>query len=545
MTALMVLTRCAGQYYTGAGEAANAEAGRVEAAALANATDFASLSGMPGLSQNLLRRYGLQQANRHALENSLIYSRAGQKAGLGFLRVAAQLLGLSLGAALVSAGQLTAGGMIAASIILTRTVTLLDASWASWPQMRGLLHDLRGLEHAASAALPPATEIPDLSGSLRCETLIFPRGGGAPPWLDRISFALKPGECLAIVGPSGSGKSTLLEAMAGISPCPIGAVFLEESEVRSLPPATLVQHIGYLPQRATLFPGTLADNICGFDPAPEDAQIVAAAKTAGVHGLISELPDSYATDAGRDQHLLSAGQVQRVALARAIFAAPRYLFLDEPNALLDGQGERQLCDALARLKEQGTTIVMVLHRSGIMGLADKVLVLDNGRASDFGSRSEVLGRMGTGRRRIELPLRPESLQDLSDWVAAQFSRAGDEPFSQRARLIATELFSAAIADGKPKGSRRAQFEFKFLDDSRCEITLSENNPTEAEKKLKKVAACLRAPQADLSGLEPDERALALVSQISDRMEVRNVDGRSHFFAAVSHREGAPAGAVPH
>lgn len=545
VTGLMILVRWAGLRRTEAGEAAAAAAAGKETAALGDATDFAALSGMPGLSQNLLQRYGRLQADRHALEDGLTFARAAQKAGLGFLRIAVQLLGLSLGAALVSAGQLTAGGMIAASIILTRTVTIFDASWASWPQMRGLLDGLRRLEQEAAASAAQATQIPDLSGGLRCENLIFPRGGGAPPRLDRVSFALQPGECLAIVGASGSGKTTLLEAMAGISPSPVGAVFLDESEVRSLPPATLARQIGYLPQRAVLFPGTLAGNICGFAAAPRDAQIVDAAKTAGVHGLISALPESYETEAGRGPSLLSAGQIQRVALARAIYEAPRYLFLDEPNALLDGQGERQLCDALARLKAQGTTIVMVLHRSGIMGLADKVLVLDAGRISDFGSRAEVLGRMGTGRRRIELPLKPESLQDLSDWVAVQFSRAGDEGFSQRARLAATEMFNAALAGSKPKGPRRTQFEFKFLDDSRCEITLSENSPTEAAGKMQKIAACLRAPQEDLSSLTPDERSLALVSQVSDRVEVRNVEGRAHFFAALSNSGGVPAGAMPH
>jgi ABC-type protease/lipase transport system fused ATPase/permease subunit len=542
---LLAAVRWAAASQTQTAEAQCAAAAGSEQAALSSATDYAALSGMPSLAQNLLQRYAGLQANRHGLEDGLTYARAAQKAGLGYLRTVSQLLGLALGAALVASGGLTAGGMIAASIILSKTVLMLDSAWSSRNDMIALARELGALSQSAQGSDAISTEIAELSGSLRCETLVFPRGGGAPPRLDRVSLSLDAGECLAIVGASGSGKTTLLLAMAGISPCPIGAVFLDETEIRSLPPASLARHIGYLPQQAVLFPGTLAGNICGFDPQPDDAKIVTAAKTAGVHGLISALPSAYETDAAAEGHLLSAGQKQRVALARAIYGAPRYLFLDEPNALLDGQGERQLCDALTRLKSAGTTIVMVLHRSGVMGLADKVLVMDGGKCADFGPRAEVLGRMGSGRRRIKLPLRPDSLQDLSDWVSAQFSRAGDAAFCQRAQVVAAELFAAALANGPDKEARHAVFEFTFVDDTRCEITLSEDHPTAAGKKVQKVEGLLAQPQADLSSLPVDEMALALIAQLSDRMSVCNIEGRAMFFAALSSTGGALPGATAH
>ncbi|MGR3636193.1 MAG: ATP-binding cassette domain-containing protein [Shimia sp.] len=431
LVALTATVRLAGDSLLGGVRSQHAQLLQQEATTLRDAEMVIAGSGMPGVFRNMLDRFSATLSRRLSVAEQMTRPTVATTCLSSFLRGATQLLGLSLGAALVVFGDLSAGGMIAASLILARSVANVEQVLIQWPQMITARSAFHRLEAIADIATASATEIPGLSGALSCKGLIFPRGGGAPPRLEKISFALPPGSCLAVVGSSGGGKTTLLEALSGVAPCPIGSVLLEETDIKTLPVPSLAAHVGYLPQHAHLFHGTLAENISGFSPDADSTCIVAAAKTAGVHGLISALPQSYDTDIGSQPHLLSAGQKQRVALARAIYHSPRYLFLDEPNALLDAAGERQLCATLARLKKMETTIVMVIHRSGLMGLADYVLALEQGRMVDFGPRTEVLERMHAGRRRIELPLIETSLQDLTDLVGAQFVRCGDADLSKK------------------------------------------------------------------------------------------------------------------
>ncbi|MEO0356783.1 MAG: ATP-binding cassette domain-containing protein [Pseudomonadota bacterium] len=518
----------------------------LENQALANSANFFAAAGMHVLSRNLTLRYASFQEKRHTVEDALTPGRAVQNAATGFVRTATQLLGLSLGATLVVMGDLTAGGMIAASIILAKTTTTFETTLNAIPDMRATLVALARLDKVFAATGNHQTTIADLSGALSCQNLVFPRGNGAPPRLEKVSFALEPGECLAILGASGSGKSTLLSALAGIQPAPIGSVLFDETEVKSVSVETATQHLGYLPQQAQLFSGTLAENICSFDPNPNDERIVEVAKTAGVHGLISALPNSYDTNIGDEPHLLSAGQKQRIALARAIYNMPRYLFLDEPNALLDADGERQMGDALARLKSQGTTVVMVIHRSGVMGLADKILHLDHGRVTDFGPRAEVLARFNVGIRRLEVPLQDSSVQDLTDWVGRQFVRTGDAPFRERAILVATELMTVAIANGPQDRKRIGVFEFTFFDDDHCELKLSEGNHTVAAQKVAKVADLMRRADVDMSKLAKDEVSLAVLGQIASDVSIKNVEGGAVFRTAIENSSATtPNIGAPH
>lgn len=493
--------------------------------------------GMRILEQNLIKRHLNVQLTRLETERTFDGLKDLQTAVSGYMRTATQLLALSLGAGLVAADALSAGGMIAASLIVAKLVTLVETSARTWPEITSARAAIGWLSRMDMSA-QQSTDIPAFKGVLECRSVTFPRGGGAPPRLDRLSFSLEPGDCLAILGPSGSGKSTLLRTVAGIDQAPIGAVFFDDAEIKSLSAQTMACHVGFLPQRADLLAGTLAENICSFSTEPDADRIVAAARLAGVHGLISSLPGGYDLSHTEAQNLLSAGQKQRVALARAIFHRPRYLFLDEPNALLDAEGERQLCDALARLKQSGTTVLMVVHRSGVLGLADKVLVLDNGRATDFGPRAEVLSRYTVGRRRIELPLNQNSLQDLSDWVGAQFTRTGDEALAQKTVLVATELFNLACAETTDGEIRKARLDFSFIDDNRCEITLSEDGETAVRSKMAKVESLIRHPHVPMVDLDSDEVALAMVSQVADTFDIRKDGGRSVFFAALSRSESA-------
>jgi len=518
---------------------------KLEKRALRDAETVVLGSGMPGVFRNLLDRFAGLVMQRLASAEQMTRPTVATNSIAGFLRGGTQLLGLSLGAALVVSGELTAGGMIAASLILARSVANFEQVLNGWPDILAARHAAKRLSDYSLVAPPTSTDIAELSGSIAAQGLIFPRGGGAPPRLDRISFEVPAGKCLAVVGSSGGGKTTLLEALSGIAPCPIGSVLLDETDIKTLPVDSLSKHVGYLPQHAHLFHGTLSDNISGFSSHPDSGRIVAAAKTAGVHGLISALPESYDTDIGAQPFLLSAGQKQRVALARAIYSEPRYLFLDEPNALLDAAGERQLCAALARLKQMNTTIVMVIHRSGLMGLADYVLALENGRVADFGNRPDVLGRMSGGRRRIELPILDASLQDLVDWIGAQFTRAGDAELAGRAEVLASEMFNLALADVETNSIRAASFQFQFLDAKSCEICMIEDRESKASAKIRKVASLLQHPDPDLSLLGDDEAAIASISRMSDAFDVQSGDGRSVFRAALSAPKARTNGGTSH
>lgn len=492
------------------------------------------------ISSNLRQRFAAHQAAKLKVLEGTYKVAAVNGAVSGFLRQAAQILTLALGAYLVTEQLLSAGGMIAASILLAKTYGTAESAIAQFPKIRASLADHRALSRIPESEQMQNTDIHDLSGALRVENLVFPRGGGAPPRLDRITFDLKPGECLAVIGASGSGKTTLLKAVAGVAPSPIGSVFYDQSEIRGLSETTLFDVTGYLPQQAALLPGTIAENISCFTPNATSAAIVSAAKTAGVHGLISALPDSYDTDLDRDSHILSSGQKQRIALARAIFNNANYLFLDEPNALLDAEGERALCQALNKLKENGTTIIMTLHRSGLMMLADKVMRLENGRCVDFGDRSDVLGRMTTGQRQISLPRLYSSTQDLTDWINSQFTRADDVAFSHKAQLIGTEMFAAACeASGEDRASK-ITMSFSFKNDHHCELALIETGQSSTAATLQRVQDIVALSCEPTQALSLEEQALVNVLRLGDKAEISSHQNQSVFRVALSNMLEQPA-----
>ncbi|GLQ33763.1 ABC transporter ATP-binding protein [Amylibacter marinus] len=500
---------------------------------LEDAADPQLRAGINAISDNLFLRYFSLQRKRQLQEATTLQISVGETAALSTLRMSSQILALSLGAALVVAGDLSAGGMIAASILSAKTIQTIEGAINSLPDLRSGLAAFKSLSRLDDHTETKHTETNDLHGELSCNGLIYPRGAGAMPRLDRISLTIPQGQCLAIIGDSGSGKTTLLHALCGIDPCPIGSVFMAETEVRTLGAATRRDTIGYLPQQARLIKGTIAENISCFALEPNDDDILQAAKTAGVHGLISALPQAYQTDMASESFLLSSGQKQRVALARAIYARPKFLFLDEPNALLDAHGERQLFDTLALLKKQGTTIVMVVHRSGVMGLADKILLLDQGKMADFGPRAEVLGRLNDGKQKIKVPLNTASLQDLNDWVQTQFNRHSDKEFAQKTILAATEMFNTALQNGPANVKREITFAFKFIQKHSCELTLSEERKTDVVEKLPKIKSLINHPEVSMIDLSDDEISLAVLAQISDRLNIENIKGNSYFTAEVS------------
>src|SRR5688572_27787741 len=303
-----------------------------------------------------------------------------------------QIAMLAAGAYLVVAQDVTAGVMIAATILLGRAlapVETLVASWRSlvdarsaWRRLDELLKDTRASE--------PHTKLPAPKGKLEIEKLVF--GLRDKAILRGVSFKLEPGEALALVGPSASGKSTLARLLVGVWKPLAGAVRLDGADVSAWPRAALGPHIGYLPQDVELFGGTVAENIARLGE-PESGEVVRAAQRAHVHELILRLPKGYDTEIGEGGQALSPGQRQRIALARALYGNPRLVVLDEPNSDLDSDGEEALLRTLQGLKNAGVTIVIIAHRPSLLRGADKMLVLREGMVDRFGSRAEVMERI--------------------------------------------------------------------------------------------------------------------------------------------------------
>ena len=193
-----------------------------------------------------------------------------------------------------------------------------------------------------------------------------------------------------MIGPSASGKSSLARLLVGVWPPARGKVCLDGASLDQWSPEVLGRHIGYLPQSVELFDGTVAENISRFETNPEPAAVLAAAKAAGVHDLILNLPDGYETAIGESGEALSAGQRQRVALARALYGDPFLVVLDEPNSNLDEEGDRALARAIMSVRERGGIAIVIAHRPSAIAAADLALVLMNGRQQRFGPKDEVL-----------------------------------------------------------------------------------------------------------------------------------------------------------
>jgi ATP-binding cassette subfamily C exporter for protease/lipase len=234
--------------------------------------------------------------------------------------------------------------------------------------------------------------LPAPSGHLALEGVSACAPGSNLPILRNLSFSLEPGTVLGIIGPSASGKSTLARLLVGLWPTTAGKVRLDGADIYAWDKQELGPYIGYLPQDIELFDGTLGENIARFSDG-DPAAIIDAAQAVGIHELIAEMPKAYDSRIGEDGAALSGGQRQRVALARAIYGLPRLLVLDEPNANLDEAGEQALLRTIGKLKAQGTTTIVISHRTSILPAVDQLLILRDGAIQSIGPRDEVLSRM--------------------------------------------------------------------------------------------------------------------------------------------------------
>jgi ATP-binding cassette subfamily C protein len=235
--------------------------------------------------------------------------------------------------------------------------------------------------------LPPPVE------SLTAEALTIIPPGRKSPTVAGVSLSLSAGSALGVVGPSGSGKSTLIRALVGVWTPAIGKIRLDGATLDQWDRHALGQHLGYLPQGVDLFDGTISQNIARFSENPDPAAVVAAAKAAGAHDLITQLEKGYQTNVGEAGSALSAGQRQRIGLARALYGDPFLVVLDEPNANLDAEGERAVIRAIAAIRERRGIAIVVAHRPSALGAVDLVLMMEAGRCKAFGPRDAVLSRV--------------------------------------------------------------------------------------------------------------------------------------------------------
>ncbi|RMN39492.1 ABC transporter ATP-binding protein [Pseudomonas cannabina] len=344
-----------------------------------------------GMLEALRRRWFSVHGRFLALQNRASDTGAVISSISKALRLCLQSLVLGLGALLVIRGDMTAGMMIAGSILMGRVLSPIDqliAVWKQWSSARlayGRLDQL--LKTYAEPA--PRMPLPAPRGQITAEQVSAAPPGRTSPTVQQVSFQLQAGEVLGVLGASGSGKSTLARVLVGVWPLLGGTVRLDGADMHRWDREALGPYIGYLPQDIELFSGTVAENIARFRD-DDGTAVVAAARLAGVHELILRLPQGYDTRLGDDGGGLSGGQKQRVALARALYGEPRLVVLDEPNSNLDAAGEAALTQAIGELKARGCTVVLVTHRTPSLTQTDRLLVLSEGRMQAFGPTAQVL-----------------------------------------------------------------------------------------------------------------------------------------------------------
>ena len=352
-----------------------------------------------GMVEDLSRRWRRERHSVLAL-NAIAGSTAAWIGGMTkFCRLFMQAVILALGAYLVIDQSLTAGGMLAATIILGRALQPVEQLVGSWPQLHAARRAFDDL-CVTLGELPTATQrlsLPRPRGRLQLENVAYAVPGIERLVLKGIALSLEPGEVLGIVGPTAAGKSTLARIITGVSRPTAGTVRLDGAELSGWSREDLGAYVGYLPQNVELLHGTVGENICRFKEATSDS-IVGAARMAGAHDTILRLRDGYETRIGDSACHLSGGQRQRIALARAVFGNPCLVVLDEPNASLDGTGEAALVECVGRLRQSGTTVVIISHRIGALHLADKVLHLHDGVMAGYGPRDQVIGNLRASLR---------------------------------------------------------------------------------------------------------------------------------------------------
>lgn len=354
-----------------------------------------------GMWRGLMQRWQIRRDDLIRWQAQASDRGGGLMAAIKLSRSILQTAILGLGAYLAIKGSITPGSMIAASILVGRSVAPIEAAvgqWKSFVNARGAWSRLQSLFNA-TREVEERMSLPAPKGALSVEAIIVAPPGSKQPTIRGVSFAVEAGTALGIIGPSAAGKSSLARALVGVWPTLNGAFRLDGFDIKQWDPEDLGKHIGYLPQDIELFSGSVAENIARFNKVDPE-KVVRAAQLAGVHEMVQQLSDGYDTQIGDGGVALSGGQRQRIALARALYDEPALIVLDEPNASLDSQGEAALVQALQRLKALKKTLVFITHKTNLLVLADKILVLNQGTVQLFGDRDEVLAKVFGGPKAV-------------------------------------------------------------------------------------------------------------------------------------------------
>lgn len=350
---------------------------------------------------------------------------ASQKAGVigaatKFVQTSLQSLVLGFGALLVLENKITPGMMIAASILVGRTMAPVQqviGVWKSWSSTRSAFERLTKLLEA-NPAREAGMALPKPQGTLTVEGVTAAPPGVRNPIVKNVSFGILPGDVLGVLGPSGSGKSTLARLLVGVWPSMMGKVRLDGADIYHWNKAELGPNIGYLPQDIELFGGTISENIARFGEVDAE-KVVQAAKRAGVHDMILHFPDGYDTRLGDGGAGLSGGQKQRLGLARAMYGDPSLIVLDEPNSNLDDAGEQALVAAIGDLRQRGKTIVLITHRPSAIGVTTKLLLMRDGGVHMFGPTNQVLAALQEANAKALQAAQQAQAQQAAQQAAAR------------------------------------------------------------------------------------------------------------------------------
>ncbi|MEM6762206.1 MAG: type I secretion system permease/ATPase [Pseudomonadota bacterium] len=374
--------------------ASGAIAAERHAMAGAAARNAEAVAGM-GMEQALGQAW--EKASDRYLDKNLSTNDAIGASGVvsKVFRLFIQSAMLGVGAYLALIGEISAGAIIAASIIMARGLQPVESAVQNWRNLidaHAAYRRMRTVMDAPEEALPgPDLPTPERTLSVSHLTVTPPRASTAT--LTDVSFSAAAGEAVGVIGHSGSGKSTLARALVGVWRPTEGTVLLDGTPLSQFGLEARSTFVGYLPQDVELFAGSVRDNIARFRDDASDDEVIGAAQAAGCHEMIAALPQGYGTSVGEAGHTLSAGQRQRIALARALYGAPFLVVLDEPNSNLDGHGDTALHDAIKGAKARGAVVVVVAHRPSALSAADTLCLIENGQLAEFGPRDEVLRKV--------------------------------------------------------------------------------------------------------------------------------------------------------
>lgn len=311
-----------------------------------------------------------------------------------FMRYCQQSLALGAGALLVINGELSSGAMIAANVLMGRATQPLDLMVSTWKSFLSARQAFRRLENLLDEYPGRSTGLVHAApqGNMKIEDLVATAPMRARPILKGLNAEFPAGQVIGVIGPSGSGKSTLARALVGIWPYTEGKVWLDDTILSEWERDELGPYLGYLPQDIELFEGSIAENVGRFgDLEPE--KVIRACQRAGVHDMILRFPRGYDTPMGEAGNLLSGGQRQRIGLARAMYGDPKVVVLDEPNSNLDDGGEAALVKAVLDLKQQGSMVFLITHRTNILGIVDRLMLLQDGEIKLYGPRDAVIAAL--------------------------------------------------------------------------------------------------------------------------------------------------------